>query len=357
MLQNECKKQEADGKVSLYFFTFATLAIVLALILTVLSLMELCTTACVEGHDYRLFNLKFEHAGAMVVSALLCLHLYGRRYPLFSTVAGYFLGAAVGAELYFLYLQKYIIGHWCPICLGIATSIFTAAFLYALEFFMEHQKNDNEGGIMSRIKISFPPISFILIGMIVAIFGVTKVDPLVAAQASIKDNIAFGAKTSPIEVYVFTDWFCPACEAVEPRLKEAALAIEKEAKLYFIDANIHEESINFTPYNLSFMIYNKPQYFELRYVLHQIAAKTKSPTDVQIKEAIKPFNIELKELNYMDIALGNKMFTKLKKQFGVSATPTVIVINLETKKGKKLSGKSDITETNLMKAITTLKTH
>lgn len=194
----------------------------------------------------------------------------------------------------------------------------------------------------------------IVLGFIMAFVGITKFDPLEAAQESLKNSINFGDTSSPIEVYVFTDWFCTACHEAEPEFEKFAENINGKAKLFFIDANIHDESMNFTPYNLSFMIYNKPEYFELRNSLFNISERTDSPNDNMIQKEVSTLGVNFKDLNYRDIALATKLFNKLKKQFAVTSTPTVIIINLDTKKGKKISGSDDITETNILKAISDL---
>src|ERR1700738_2273075 len=72
-----------------------------------------------------------------------------------------------------------------------------------------------------------------------------------------QDAVYFGKKSSPVEVYVFSDWFCPACRRVESIIEQKAPEIAKNARLFFIDIPIHDESINYLPYNLSFMVKEK----------------------------------------------------------------------------------------------------
>lgn len=344
-----------DSRLSTALYFIAGLAILTGLTLTILSIMELCTSACVEGHKYRLYNLKFEHFGLAFFGAAVLFHALAWKLPLFNTLSGYLLAGGVGGELCFIYVQKYVIGHWCPVCLGIATTVFIAAALYVLRGIINAKQIDHNETKGTFMKHSTFSLFTIILGFVVAFMGVVKVDPLEAKQESLKESIAFGNPTSPVEVYVFTDWFCPACHEAEPELKKMASSVERNAKVFFIDANIHDESMNFSPYNLSFMIYNKPQYFELRNALHNLSNKTKSPTDEQIQKEVAPYGVTHKDLNYRDIALATKMFAKLKQQFGVTSTPTIIVINVDTKKGKRITGKSDITQANVLKAINDLK--
>lgn len=348
-------KQIEATRFNFWFFGITALAILASIILTIVSLLELCSSSCVEGHKYLLYGIKFEYAGLVILTALLTAHLLSWNSRFFFMLAGLLLAGTVGAELFFIYVQKYWIGHWCPVCLGIAACIGFAAAAYAIKHLLNFRTATTQGVNMSLTKNIFFPLSFIVLGLVTALMGITKIDHLQAAQTSLKDKIAFGNPNSAVEVYVFTDWFCPACEMVEPKLERMTPQLEKVAKVYFIDANIHEESMNFTPYNLSFMVYNKPSYFKLRSALQSLAEKTKTPTEEQVAKAVQAQGVTLQNLSYMDIALGTKLFTKLKKQFEVSSTPTIVVINPDTKKGKKLKGTSDITEANVLKAVDGLK--
>lgn len=351
-MNSESEKAE---RAVLFFNIIATLALAAGFILTLLSIFEVCTSSCVEGHKYRLFHLSFEEFGLLFFVPTLISFLLSKRSRFFAWATGLMLAGALGGELYFLYVQKYLIGSWCPICLGIATSLFIAASSYAAEKFISLKNNEQQtkrGIVMKSATFS---LLTAIVGFTAAFLGVAKIDPLEAKQESLKESIAFGNPKSPIEVYIFTDWFCAACHELEPAFKKMAPAIEREAKLFFIDANIHDDSMNFTPYNLSFMIYNKPKYFDLRGALVAISEKTDAPSDSLVQEEIAPYAVTLKELNYRDIALASKMFSKLKQQFSVSSTPTVVVLNAATKKGKRISGGSDITEENILKAIKELK--
>ena len=126
------------------------------------------------------------------------------------------------------------------------------------------------------------------------------------------------------------------------------------AKLIFVDDPVHPETLNFTPYNVSFMINNKEHYFKLRHALTNLSENTKAPTDEQIKAIADKIGITYKQLSYSDVALANKYYTHLIKQLDVEGTPTVVVVNKETQKGKKLPGASKITEENILKTIQSL---
>lgn len=197
-------------------------------------------------------------------------------------------------------------------------------------------------------------IALVIFGFVFSQAGFAKYDQLQAAEKNIKESIAFGDMSSHVEVYVFTDWECPSCRKVEPILEKAAPAIMKKAKLVFVDMPIHPESTNFTPYNLSFMINDKAQYFHLRNQLTKLSLTTKTPTDEEVEAIAAKLGAKYRQLHYADIDVGIKYFKHLSDQFKVEGTPTVVVVNAEKKKGKKLVGVNEITEDNILKAIHSL---
>jgi len=325
-------------------FWIALVAILTALTLTVVSALELCTTACVEGQNFRILGLKFEVLGFIALPLITISHILSYWYQSFRTVTAVLLASAIGAELWFLYIQKAIIGNFCPICLGIALALFVAGGAY----FFRSLKEDS-------MKKTFPTVSALIFGVLFAILGVSKINPLEAQQQNLKESLYFGKAESPIEVYIFTDWFCPACRKVDPEIEKMLPDVQPIAKVYFIDATVHPESLNFTPYNLSFMVNNKDQYLPIRKAVEGLSEKNKSPSDSDIKNAIEPLGAKLKELSYSDVTLGVKFFKKLVKQFDITQTPTIVVINTETKKGKKFSGSSEIKKDNILKSIESLQ--
>ena len=55
-------------------------------------------------------------------------------------------------------------------------------------------------------------LSIFILGFAIAFVGVAKPDEVLAEGGEIKqEDPIFGNKSSPVEVYVITDWFCPAC--------------------------------------------------------------------------------------------------------------------------------------------------
>ena len=260
---------------------------------------------------------------------------------------------ALGAEIHFILIQKFKIGAWCPVCLSIAASVGLAALCYAIKYILELTQNAR-GSLMTQLWKGFAGLSVFVLGFLISLLGTAKFDPLAAAEVTLKESLMFGNKESPIEVYIFTDWDCPACRALEPTLEHLAPKIMEKARLTFVDQAIHTATLNYSPYNVSFIIRNKADYFKLRDALTHLSLKTGSPTEAQVEQIAEDLKTKYEPLNFSDISLSQKYFKELGRQFGVRQTPTAILVNLKTRKGKKLIGVDQITESNVERAISSL---
>lgn len=336
-----------------FYYWIGAIAIAAGFVLSIVSILKLCSQECAEGHNYRLLGVPLDPVGILFFGGLGVVHYLLPKYPQLKSWAGIAISGGLGMEIVFIYLQKAVIGHWCPVCLSIAAALTVLAITYALPSVLQIYQNRSQK--MDLLKYAFSYSTVAVIGFVVAFTGMTKIDPLEAAETSIKDSIVFGDPKNEIEVYVFTDWQCPACRKVEPALEKMTSSVSKKAKLIFVDFTVHAESLNFTPYNLSFMVNNKDQYWELRHALTDLSQKTKTPTDEQVEKIASKVGVSYKQLNYADTALGLKYFKQLGKQFKIQGTPTVVIVNREDKKGKKLAGTAEITEANVLEAIDKLK--
>jgi protein-disulfide isomerase len=342
------------SKYHKFLYAVSSLGILAGFVLSIISWMQICSQECAAAHSYRLFSLRFEDIGLVFFPTLLLLHIASiyRRY--FSFIAGLMLAGALGAEMIFIYAQKVLIGHWCPVCLSIAACIGLTSLAYFLGYVRNLKSYVNESQrseTMLNLRKGITTATFIIIGFCLAFFGLGKIDELQAAENSIKDSVAFGNMNSNIDVYFFSDWQCPACRQVEPKLKQLVPVITKKARLTFVDFTIHPSSLNFTPYNLSFLIHNKGKYLELRDALTTLSIETETPTDAQVEKMAQEHGVRYKQLNYSDVALGLKYFKTLGTEFDIDSTPTLVIVNEKTKKGKKLYGVAEITADNINKAI------
>lgn len=170
-----------------------------------------------------------------------------------------------------------------------------------------------------------------------------------------KNWLAFGNLDSPIEVYYFSNWECSTCGRIEPIIAESGPEIAKSARIIFVDLITNQESIDFTPYNLSFMMHNKPQYLQLRGMMNELSKKTKSPKDADMVSGASSLGASYRPLSYSETTSGIKYFKYLARQFHIDSVPTVVVVNSKKQVGKKFVGSDEITVKNILSAIESLK--
>lgn len=342
------------SRASKWQYAITSLGILSGLILSIVSYLNLCSEECRAGHDYTLFSLPFGPVGIIFFSGLLIAQLFSLNNNTLKLIVSSFLAAALGAEVVLIFIQKYEIGHWCPVCLGIAASVLVASLPLLYQYFKD-LRYSSKGDNMRHLKTGLSKALIFSASLALFFVGVVKENKLEAMENSVKEQIAFGNANSTVNLYLFTDWACPACRALEPNLAKLMPAITSKARMTFVDIPVHPETLNFSPFNLSFMINNKSKYLELREALTTLSTKTSTPTDVQITKLAKEHGATFKELNYADVALGINYWKELATKFEIEATPTLVIVNPTTKKGKKLAGVEEITEENVLKAINALK--
>ena len=319
------------------FSLIALLGILAGGVLTAVSWLHLCSESCNEAHNYRLFGLPFEWIGAFFFLTLGFFHFTHRSF------AGLLVASGLGAEVFFILLQKFQIGVWCPVCLSIAATLGLIGICYLL--IEKHE------GFMNKWLL----IGLLIVGFSGSFLGVTKIDQLQAAEDMIKEKIKFGNQKSPLQLFVFTDWACPACRLVEPKIEAISQKILNEAQITFVDTVVHTATLNYAPYNLSFMVNNKSEYFRIRDALGQLSLTTKKPTEEEIQNTVAPLGVHYKELPYEDVSIAMKYFEELTDKFKITGTPSVAIVNTKIKKGKKLAGAEEISEANIIKAMRALR--
>ena len=183
------------------------------------------------------------------------------------------------------------------------------------------------------------------IGLAVAFFGVKNESE--AAEV----DLFLGRSKSSTMVYFISDWFCPGCRNIEPRIEGMFPDIARLAKVGFVDFPIHKETLNFTPYNLLFLSYEKEKYFPLRKALSGLALKTKTPTREEVQAVVAPLGVKLRQLDYAEVLYGLQSNLTVYRGFNINSTPSVVVTNTRTKKTKILVGDKQITEHAVKSAI------
>lgn len=320
------------------------LLIIAGLILSVLSATDLCSFGgCTEAHQYRFFGINLPLLGTAFF--LFYGFLFWLDKPGLPRLAGnLILAGGFGAEGAFTYIQKSVIQAWCPLCLGIATVV-SLLIVVRLNCYFSRRRNDP---IMFRRLISS---SLMYLLVVAASFFITFTG-MAKPDAEANDlNLWQGKQNSKVEVYVFSDWFCPSCIKAEPSIEAAFPPLSQKARILFVDKAVHPEAMNFVPYHLSFAAKEKGKYIELRKILFDLAKTTKNPTVDDVKGAIAPLNITYKQLGFLEVSQTMAQFQKLSDLYKVKGTPTVIITNRTSKKVKTLYGSNEITKDNLLKAV------
>jgi len=324
-----------------------------AWVLSVMSWRGICSDGCEETHLYRIFGLPLSPLGVGYFTLCGLAFLTRNRFRFSGFLIPLLLSGALGSEFVFIWIQKYLIGKWCPLCVGIALSVVTACVLIALERLPGvaiQIRGAERNLVMKRLAGKTALILFaFLAGMGISAMGLSKPDAF-AAGLSVK-SLAFGNTESSSEVYIVTDWFCPACRAAEPEILKGARKAMRQAKVVFVDYPIHPETLNYIPYNLSFILREKEKYFQIREALATLARKTKEPMPEDVQAAVSPLGVKYVPLNYADVLAGVQYFSTLVKKFKVPGTPSVVVRDSRTGKTTTLYGMSDITSENILKTL------
>jgi len=324
------------------------LLILTGLVLAVLSWTDLCSfNGCNEAHEYRLFGISLSLVGTLYFCILATTMVLSKRFISFAPLMNLVLASGAGAELVMIHLQKNVIQAWCPLCLGIAVTVYLLCFIAIYSAVIESRENTtmNKGRIFSKTVLL---IIAALAGLSISFVGIKKPE-----AAGI--DASLGKQTSKVDVYIFSDWLCPICIKIEPVLESVIPQIEKRAKIHFIDKPVHKESMNFVPYHLSFLVNEKPKYMQLRKALFELAQSNKNPSFQDVQTAVTPLGVTYKQLSFMDVSQMMAQSQALATEYKVTGTPTVVVVNSSSKKSKTLVGGRDITAENLLKAVKSLE--
>ncbi len=327
------------------------LLIIAGLVLAILSGTDLCNFGgCTTAHQYRFFGINLAHLGIFYFSALGATIAGTLFIPALEKALLAFVASGVGAEITMVHLQKNVIQAWCPLCLGITVVVCLLAILVIRTQYLEARRLSimNAKWFASRFLLT---ASACAIGFFVSFYGITNPEATAAGQM----ETSLGKQNSKVEVYVFSDWLCPVCTKIEPAIESVFPALEKRAKIFFIDKPVHQEAMNFVPYHLSFLVNEKPKYLKLRHALFALAQKSRNPSVDEVKLAIAPLGVTYKQLSFMEVTQMMGKSQSLATQYKVNATPTVVITNIMTKSSKTLVGGKEITAENLLKAVKSLE--
>jgi hypothetical protein len=93
-----------------------------------------------------------------------------QKYFLLNWVVAAMVFSGVGSEFRLLWIQKYIIGGWCPLCVSICCALFIAAILLLIEKVQEAGSGADRGKNL-LVSLVFV-VAMIAIGLSIAVVGV-----------------------------------------------------------------------------------------------------------------------------------------------------------------------------------------
>jgi hypothetical protein len=150
------------------------LAIVTGWIVSICSVIEeMCmASACSDAASFTLFGFNMGWFGIVYFSSMLLVLWFRKRFVLLDWAFTGMVFAGIGSEFRLLWIQKYIIGSWCPLCVTICGALFTAALLLIFEKFRLTGPFRRVGTV--RLLWVVLAAAMIAIGLAVAVAGVKE---------------------------------------------------------------------------------------------------------------------------------------------------------------------------------------
>lgn len=329
------------------------LFIAAGLALCLADLVGVCIEACAETSLYRFFGLPIPPLGTAYFALAGAARLARRRHPFFPAALAVLLAGGLGSEVVFTWIQAAVIGLWCPICVGVAACIAACSAFIAYEHFSGTGvillQKEREPSMKRSIFRTVSLLLAFLAGLGTAALGVKKPDAF--ASGLTPESLSFGSANSGVEVYIVSDWFCHACRVAEPEIVKGARLAMKQAKVVFVDYPIHRETLNYIPFNLSFMYREKEKYLQIREALADLSLKTKEPTPEDVQAAVAPIGVKYVPLSFADVLAGTQYQMSIVQKHKVPGTPHVVVTDNRTGRTKTLNGSREITAENIVRSI------
>lgn len=345
---------------------------IIILALALVSATDLCSGGCSSLSDYRLFGTDFVAGGAAYALLLLAALFITTRARKYEWVVDLLVAAGLGAEIYFVAIQKLVVKQWCPICLSIAAVLVVFACLRGAMAYARRQPEryasmPHGKWFIIQAGKAFIVLTAVLAGFMISIVSVGKKQVALSDQAKELETVAremnqlenplatqdiwFGDKDKPFEVYFISDWYCGFCRTIEPAIEKVLPELGKHARYTWLEMTIHRESLNISPFTMNVLVYDKPHYLKARKAMFALTASGRVVSEQQIKKALKSVGVTAWEpdkgkmsILYMDSA----SFVQLNK---INQTPSVIIVDTRNGSRKILSGGNEITPANLLKAV------
>lgn len=148
------------------------LAVFTGLAVSIASVIEeFCmATACSDAASFVFFGIGMGVLGCIYFSFVLVLLFLREKSALSGWMFTAMVFSGVGAEFRLLWIQKYIIGSWCPLCVTICCALLFSAVLLFVETIRGLKEAENKVGDLIRWLVFVT--AMIVTGLAVAVAGV-----------------------------------------------------------------------------------------------------------------------------------------------------------------------------------------
>lgn len=164
--------QTGSGRYRHVVAVMLWLALSTGLLVSIASLIEeLCMAdACSDAASFVFFGAGMGVFGCVYFTLILLLLFLRHKNVWCGLALGAMIFSGVGAELRLLWIQKYIIGGWCPLCVTICCSLFFSALLLVIERVQNLRGGENAGKDLAGWLMFM--IAMSAVGLMIAIVGV-----------------------------------------------------------------------------------------------------------------------------------------------------------------------------------------
>jgi hypothetical protein len=133
---------------------------------------EMClATACSDAASFTLFGFGLGPFGIAYFSCILVLLWLRKKVYWSNWLVAAMVFSGIGSEFRLLWIQKYIIGSWCPLCVSICAALFCTALLLLIEKIRSLEVGQGSSGKRLMVWLIFIT-TMAVIGLVVAIVGV-----------------------------------------------------------------------------------------------------------------------------------------------------------------------------------------
>ncbi len=270
-----------------------------AIVLVVL--YSICGDSCTYLQG-TLLGLDLRWAGVAFMAVVMALSFLKKDLPLL-----WLLSAGVGAEIYLVGFQIYH-GVYCPYCLLFGAILF---LLFIANFRMPRTRQAVLGAVGGFLAF--------------LVFFEGMVTPAYAGDTVVP---TFGS--GPVQLRLYTDYFCGPCSALEPQIAKPIeeLVKKKAIRITFIDTPIHRETVLYARYFL-YICGDEKDFRKIMSARHTLfeAARQRIVDPESLETHLAKHGIRYKR---MDVKPTFEVLNGYLREEGIRSTPTMTV-----KRGEK----------------------